>query len=48
MTKKFALLLAFVLVASLFAVAGEPTPSNVPKLIRIGHYEIKPGKMNAP
>jgi len=47
MAKKIALLLAFALLTSLFAVAGEPTPSNVPKLIRIGHYEIKPGKMNA-
>jgi hypothetical protein len=47
MTKKIALLLAFALLTSLFAVAGEPTASNVPKLIRIGHYEIKPGKMNA-
>jgi hypothetical protein len=47
MTKKFALVLAFALVASLFAVAGEPSTANVPKLIRIGHYEVKPGKMNA-
>jgi hypothetical protein len=47
MTKKLALVLAFALVASLFAVAGEPSTANVPKLIRIGHYEVKPGKMNA-
>jgi hypothetical protein len=47
MTKKFALILAFALVASLFAVAGDASTSNVPKLIRIGHYEIKPGKTTA-
>ncbi len=47
MTRKFALVLAFALVASLCAVAGDASTANVPKLIRIGHYEIKPGKMNA-
>lgn len=47
MTRKFALVLAFALVASLCAVAGDASTANVPKLIRLGHYEIKPGKMNA-
>ncbi|MGH9555067.1 MAG: hypothetical protein ACRD2Y_04510, partial [Terriglobales bacterium] len=47
MTRKVALVLAFALVASLFAVAGDASTANVPKLIRITHHEIKPGKMNA-
>ncbi len=47
MTRKFALVLAFALVASLCAVAGDASTANVPKLIRFGHYEIKPGKSAA-
>ncbi|MGH9603936.1 MAG: hypothetical protein ACRD24_16275, partial [Terriglobales bacterium] len=47
MTKKFALVLVFALVASLFAVAGDASTANVPKLLRITHHEVKPGKMNA-
>ncbi len=45
MTRKLALVLVFALVASLFAVAGEPSTANVPKLLRITHHEVKPGKM---
>ncbi|MCI0354652.1 MAG: hypothetical protein L0099_06395 [Acidobacteria bacterium] len=47
MTRKLALVLAFALVASLFAVAGDASTANVPKLIRIAHHEVKPGKMAA-
>jgi hypothetical protein len=47
MRRKFALIVAFALVASLFAVAGDAPTANVPKLIRIGHHEVKPGKMAA-
>lgn len=47
MTRKLALVLVFALVASLFAVAGDASTANVPKLLRISHHEIKPGKMGA-
>ncbi len=47
MTKKLALVLAFALVASLVAVAGDASTAKVPKLIRIAHHEVKPGKMVA-
>ncbi len=45
MKKHFALLLAFLLVSSLVALAGDAT--GAPKLIRITRYDIAPGKMGA-
>ena len=45
MKKHFALLLAFLLVSSLVALAGDAT--GAPKLIRITRYDVAPGKMSA-
>ncbi len=47
MTRKFALVLVFALVASSLAVAGDASTANVPKLLRMTHHEVKPGKMAA-
>ncbi len=45
MKKLLVLSLAFLLIAGLPAFAGDAAAGGAPKILRISHYEVKPGKM---